>query len=105
MARFTLTGVPMGIRSTPYDMPNDDGTRNKGVAHRLVFFDPEAVISQDVAIKPDHLGLFESLLSGVGQGEVVSLDVDVFANSTRGGGAQLTITAVPPAPAEAKRAS
>lgn len=105
MARFTLTGMPLGIRSKPYDIDNGDGTRNTGTSHRLVFFDPEATVSQDVAIQDKHLALFQQLLSGVGQGEVVSLDVDVFANSTRGGGATLSITAVPPAPAEAKRAS
>lgn len=99
MARFTLSGTPLGIRSTPYDMPNEDGTRNRGTSHRLVFFDPEATMSQDVTIKDKHLGLFESLLSGVGQGEIVSLDVDVFAN-----GNKLSITAVPPAPAAAKTA-
>jgi hypothetical protein len=103
MARFSLTGVPLGIRSKPYDIDNGDGTRNTGVSHRLVFFDPEATVAQDVAIQSAHLGLFQSLLAGVGQGEVVSLDVDVFANSTRGGGATLSITAVPPAPASAER--
>jgi hypothetical protein len=101
MARFTCTGTPLGIRSKPYDIDNGDGTRNKGVSHRLVMFDHESVTTTELSVRQEDLGYFESLVPG----EVVSLPVDVFANSARGGGATLSATAVVPPSESGKRAA
>lgn len=100
MARFTVTGTVLGLRQKPYDMPNEDGSRNKGVSTRLVIFDPDAVEAIELVVKPDQVGAFSHL----GAGELVSVGVDVFAN-LRQGQALLSMTAVPPAPADAGKRS
>lgn len=79
MARFKVSGTVLGLRQTPYDFTDDSGKRTAGTSRRLLIFDPDAVLTSELAVREDDLPKAAQL----GIGELVTLDVDVRANGNK----------------------
>ena len=94
MARFTVRGMVLGVRNTPYSFEDDEGKTVEGESLNLVLFDEEATLTHDIKIKRSVAGKFTDLVTS----QVVDVAVDVFAN-LRNGAPILSMSAVDVSPA------
>lgn len=79
MPIFKLTGVVLGHQEKPYDFKDDSGERVSGVTRVLWLWDDNAGEPIRVKVPPAKAGLVDA----VGRGELVSVNVGVFARGNR----------------------